>query len=1090
MRISLFCLALFLPVYSIAQHEAPKWNVNNPPGSFTETVFTAEEGTWMNLDVSPDGKEIVFDLLGDIFIMPVTGGQAKALRTGFAFEVQPRFSPDGKQVSFTSDAGGGDNIWVMDKDGQNARQVTKEDFRLLNNAVWSPDGNYLVARKHFTSGRSLGAGELWMYHTSGGEGVQLTKRKNDQQDLGEPSWSPDGRYIYFSEDMYPGGYFQYNKDPNSQIYVIKKYDTHSGDIETVTGGSGGAIRPQVSRDGKTLAFVRRIREQSVLFLRNLQTGEEWPVYDALSKDQQEAWAIFGVYTNFNWLPGDQEIIIWAGGKIRKVNVETLSVSEIPFKAESRHKILDAIRFEQNAAPDTFDVKVIRHAVTSPDEKTLVFNAAGFLWRKSLPDGKPERMTKGTDFEFEPSFSPDGKKIVYVTWNDEQTGAIMTLPVTAKGATPVKITTEKGIYRTPKFSSDGSKLVYVKESGNDHQGFAYCVDPGIYIIPAKGGKAERILKSGSFPSFSNDGKKLFFMGSDGDKRALKSIDLHTREEQVHFTGKNVTYMATSPDENWVAFNEYYKVYVAAFAPSGKPVEVTAGMKAMPVAQTTKDGGMNIQWSNDSKRIFWTAGDEYFVNDLKNRFKFLDGAPDSLPLPDSTGLKIGLKLAHDKPEGMIALTGARIITMNNTRSVIENGTILVEKNRIKAIGKTGEVAIPEGTYKLDVTGKTIIPGLIDVHAHLGTFRQGLSPQKQWSYFANLAYGITTTHDPSSNSEMVFSQSEMVKAGHMIGPRVYSTGWILYGAEGDYRTIINKREDAWSAIKRTQAYGAFSVKSYNQPRRDQRQMVIDAARNIGIHVYPEGGSFFFHNLSMILDGHTGIEHNLPIAPLYSDVINLFKASKTAITPTLIVSYGSVSGEYFWYQKSNIWENEKLLRFTPRFIIDSRARHRTMIPDAEYDNGHILTSRSLKRLADSGVRVNMGSHGQIQGIGAHWEMWMLAQGGMTPMQVLEASTVNGAHYIGMEKDLGSIEAGKLADLVVLEKNPLEDISNTETVQFTMANGRLYDTSTMNEIGNRKMTRGKFYWELMKTGSSFPWHMSTHGEAVTVPTSGCCSKH
>ncbi len=205
-----------------------KWDVNNPEGNYKEVNFTTSEGTWMNVDVSPDGKEIIFDLLGDIYTMPAAGGNATVLRGGHAFEVQPRFSPDGKKILFTSDAGGGDNIWVMNRDGSKATQVTKESFRLLNNAAWSPDGEYIVARKHFTSTRSLGAGEMWLYHISGGGGLQLTVRKNDQQDVNEPVFSPDGKYVYYSEDMYPGGFFQYNKDPNNQVFVIKRFDREKG----------------------------------------------------------------------------------------------------------------------------------------------------------------------------------------------------------------------------------------------------------------------------------------------------------------------------------------------------------------------------------------------------------------------------------------------------------------------------------------------------------------------------------------------------------------------------------------------------------------------------------------------------------------------------------------------------------------------------------------------------------------------------------------------------------------------------------------------------------------------------------------------
>ncbi|HRW75359.1 MAG TPA: amidohydrolase family protein, partial [Saprospiraceae bacterium] len=356
-----------------------------------------------------------------------------------------------------------------------------------------------------------------------------------------------------------------------------------------------------------------------------------------------------------------------------------------------------------------------------------------------------------------------------------------------------------------------------------------------------------------------------------------------------------------------------------------------------------------------------------------------------------------------------------------------------------------------------------------------RYGLSPQKQWEYYANLAYGVTTAHDPSSNSEMIFSQSEMIKTGQMVGPRLFSTGTILYGADGDFKAVVNSLDDARSAIRRTKAYGAFSVKSYNQPRRNQRQMVIQAARELGIEVVPEGGSFFYHNMTQVVDGHTGVEHNIPVAPLYEDVLRLWASTQAHNTPTLIVNYGSVNGEYYWYQKTNVWEKTRLLSFTPRPVVDSRARHRTMIPDEEYENGHILTSKSLKKLTDAGVKINLGAHGQLQGLGAHWELWMLAQGGMTNMEALQAATINGAEYLGMDHQIGSITAGKLADLIVIDGNPLANLQDSEKVQYTMVNGRLYDSATMNEIGNREKARTKFFFGLPGGSNSYPYFSETH---------------
>lgn len=1071
----IFCLILFLPVLLPAQEKAPKWDVNNPMGPYQEYTFTLKEGTWMNLDVSPDGKTIAFDLLGDIYTMPITGGKATCIRQGLAWEVQPRFSPDGKKLLFTSDAGGGDNIWVMDADGSDAKQVTKEDFRLLNNPCWMPDGEYFVARKHFTSGRSLGAGEMWLYHISGGSGIQLTKRKNDQQDVNEPSVSPDGRYLYFSEDMYPGGYFQYNKDPNNQIYVIRRYAMQEGTLETLIGGPGGAVRPQVSHDGSKLAFVRRVRTKSVLYIYDIPSGQMTPVFDGLSKDQQEAWAVFGVYTGFAWMPGDKAIVIWGQGKLWKVDVETQKAAQIPFEAEAKHRIADALHFENPVFTEQFTARVIRHAVTSPDGKTLVFNAAGHIWKKALPDGKPQRLTQETHFEFEPAFSPDGKFLAYVTWADVEMGAIRKLDLATGKSTA--LTTEKGIYRTPSFSPDGKQIVYQKEDGNIHQGFAYCQKPGIYTVPSNGGASSFVCANGECPVFSADGKRIFFQEGGflfgSINKSYNSVKPDGSDKKKHFEGQYAQRFSLSPDNKWVAWSELYKVYIAPMPMTGQPVAISSSTKAVPVAQVARDAGINLHWSADSKKLFWTLGDEYFSEELTDRFLFLEGSRDSIPPLDTIGLKVGLMLPMDQPKGTIAFTNARIITMEND-AVIENGAVVVEGNKIKSVGSMAEVRIPSGAKVIDCTGKTIMPGLIDVHGHLGNFRYGISPQKQWEYYANLAYGVTTAHDPSSNSEMIFAHSEMIKAGEMVGPRLYSTGTILYGADGDFKAVINSLEDARSALRRTKAYGAFSVKSYNQPRREQRQQVIQAARELGMLVVPEGGSFFYHNLSMVADGHTGVEHNIPVAPLYDDVIQFWSRSKTHNTPTLIVNYGGLNGEYFFYQESDIWTKERLMTFTPRGVVDSRARHRTMAPLEEYENGHFLVAESCKKLQDAGVPINLGAHGQLQGLGAHWELWMFTQGGMSNMEALRSATMNGAVYLGMDKEIGSIKEGKLADLIVLDKNPLEDIRNSEFVRYTMANGRLFDAATMNEMGNYDRKRTPFFFEMPGSSDLLPYDSET----------------
>ena len=1047
---------------------AQSWNVENPPGPSKKVAITTDEGTWMNLDVSPDGKTIAFDLLGDIYSIPVTGGKATLLAGGKAWEIQPRFSPDGKLISYTSDKEGGDNIWIMNSDGSNKHSITHENFRLLNNASWTPDGQFLVARKHFTGTRSLGAGEMWLYHKTGGDGIQLTKRKNDQQDTGEPIVSPDGKFVYWSEDVTPGPEFEYNKDPYKGIYAIKRLNRQTGEIETVTGGAGGACRPQISPDGRLMAFVKRVRLKSVLYIHNLSTGEEWPVYDDLSHDQQETWAIFGVYPNFGWTPDSNNLIFYAKGKIWNLDINTLNPTQIPFEVTSQQTITDALHFPQKVFQDEFTVKMIRQLTTSPDGKMVAFNAAGYIYIKMLPDGKPERITATNDFEYEPAFSPDGKSLVYVDWTDELKGSVNKIDLLSCEVT--RLTPEKGFYYSPKFSNKGDKIVYRKGEGNETSGFSFGKNPGIYTVPVNGGVPKMIINNGIYPQFSTDDAKIYYQSTEGDKKAFKMMDTTGANQQTLYTSTYTTQFNPSPDGKWMAFTELYNCYITPMVSTGSAQDLSAANKAIPLNKLTRDAGTYLHWSKDSQKLMWTLGPKYFVRDIRNAFPFADGSTDKTPAIDTVGIDIGLKLKTDVPDGKIAFKNARIITMKGDE-VIDNGTIVIDQNKITAIGKTTDVPIPADAKVYDLSGKTIMPGIVDVHAHLHTSPDGISPQQDWNYYANLAYGVTTSHDPSSNTEMVFSQSEMLKAGNMVGPRVYSTGTILYGADGDFKAVINSLDDARSNLRRLKAVGAFSVKSYNQPRREQRQQIIEAARELQMEVVPEGGSTFETNMNMILDGHTGIEHNIPVWPVYKDVKSLWNDSKSGYTPTLIVSYGTQFGENYWYDRTEVWKNEHLLNFTPQSIIDARSRRRTT---SEYgDYGHIEISKYVKQIADGGTKVNLGSHGQIQGLGAHWELWMLAQGGMTPMQAIRCATINGASYLGMDKEIGSLEIGKLADLIILNDNPLDDIRNSEKIKYVMVNGRLYDADSMNEIGNREKPRMRFWWQ------------QTRGEMTSLPIGG-----
>jgi len=1034
--------------------EAPDWDVMNPPGPSRDVTIDVTRGTWMSLDVSPDGREIVFDLLGDLYVMPITGGEARPIASGVQWDMQPRYSPDGRHIAFTSDRGGGDNIWIIDRDGSNPRQVTDESFRLLSQPDWTPDGEFIVARKHFTSSRSLGAGEMWLYHRSGGGGVQLTERRTQQKDTGEPAFSPDGRYLYFSDDVTPGGVFEYSKDPNGEIYATQRLDRETGEIERYITGPGGSIRPTPSPDGRSIAFIRRVRYQSVLYVMDIESGRERPIYDGLDRDLQETWAIHGVYPGISWTPDNRSIVFWAGGEIRRVDVASGEVSTIPFHVADTRRVQEAVRFPVEVAPEQFDVRMLRWAETSPDGSKVVFEALGHLWIRDLPTGAARRLTRQNDhFELYPSWSRDGRSIVYTTWDDEALGSIRV--VSASGGEGRVITDRPGHYLEPTFSPDGRTIAYRTASDGYLRTALWSREPGIYVIPARGGAPRFVTDEGVTPQWGAEGDRIFFTGRDGSNRAFKSVDLDGHDERVHLVSEHAAEFALSPDERWIAWTERFNAHVAPFVRTGRPITVSAGGGALPQTRVTRDAGEWLHWSGDSSRLHWSLGRELFSRPLNETFSFVEGAPETLPEAAEHGIDIGFSHPTAAPRGRIALTGARLITMRDDE-VIENGVVVLNGNRIEAVGPAGAVEVPGDATVIDATGNTIMPGLIDTHWHGAMGSDEIIPEQSWVNYASLVFGVTTIHDPSNDSSEIFAHSELARAGRVVAPRIFSTGTILYGASTPFTAQVDSLDDALSNLRRMQAVGAWSVKSYNQPRRDQRQQILAAARQLGMMVVPEGGSLYQHNMSMIVDGHTTIEHSIPLARLYDDVRQLWTQTEVAYNPTLVVAYGGNWGENYWYQATPVWDDPRLSTFVPRRILDARARRPVQVPEEELN--HISVAREAAELSELGVNVQIGAHGQREGLAAHWELWMLEQGGMSPLEVLRAGTLNGARALGMDRDLGSLEPGKLADLIVLEANPLENIRNSTSIRYTIANGRVYDQN-MDEVV-RDNPRAPFWFE------------------------------
>lgn len=1041
---------------------ATDWDITNTGQPYTEAAFTLSEGTWMSLSISPDGQTLMFDLLGDIYALPAGGGEARLIHGGPAMQRSPRFSADGRTLLYLSDASGSDNVWISAVDGSDARQLTYETVDVLTGPAWGPDGTIAAAKVDATVAR-LHNSEIRLFDMAGGSGRVLIETPDTGENVHEASFSPDGRYVYYTEKVTPPSASRVYIDSNHMNYAVKRRDLHTGETEELAKGFGGATTPALSRDGRQLAFVRRVMAKTVLFVYDLKTGEQRPVYDGLDRDDQADFIGQGLYyPHYDWFPDNRHIAIWAGGKLKRVDTLTGTVSDIPFTAHVQHKLTTPARVSNDLAPETVQARVLRQLTVSPDGRSVVFQALGSLWRQG-PTGKPERLAAGESPQFEPAFSPDGRQVAFVEWNDER-GAALKI---ASGNTVRTVFDSSGVIREPAFSPDGKHLVYKIDEG-DHCLGGHSIQQGIYIIPATGGQPRFVTEAAERPVFSADGQRLFFLRDtyEGDDRIIRlhSVDLNGHDLRTHAKTPNAdtSELRLSPDGKWLAFRDRQQYYVLPFSTLGVPVTVSAASSG--TRRLSRDGGYGLVWAADSQSLTWALG------------------PD-IERASVTGealatQRIDLQMPADRPEGALAFTGARIITMRGDE-IIENGTLVVENNRISAVGPAATVSVPVHAKQIDVTGKTIMPGLVDMHGHVDVCyysSAGLTAQKQPARYANLAYGVTTNYDPYSSELPTYALSEMTKAGLMVGPRAIDSGMVAYGRTGKSDTVylpVNDIEDARSFLRRKSALGGLTVKSYRQPMRAQRQMLVKAGREAGVLIDVEGESHLYNNITMIQDGHFNVQHNLPIATYYDDLVQLWARSGVSHTPVLMAMFGEMMGENYFYQTTETWKDPKAQTFiqvttsgysplatpygAPPYVRNMTTAH---VADELWDIGFRSVARSMKRLDEAGVNVTAGSHGQIAGFGMHGEMWLLSEGGMSPHRVLRTATLNGAKALGVDQQIGSLEAGKLADFIVLDNDPLADIRNTNSVRFTIINGRLYDAYTMNEIGNYDRPRGKFFWE------------------------------
>jgi imidazolonepropionase-like amidohydrolase/Tol biopolymer transport system component len=1038
--------------------------------------WTEHEGTWVSLDISPDGKTIVFELLGDLYTMPITGGGATCIVGGLPFDSQPVYSPSGAEIAFVSDRDGNENLWTANADGSNPRQISAmEENSVFVSPEWSRDGKSIYISRYKPD---MNAYELWRYAADGTsqtpiEQVTHAKRTPDtpKEERGNAlgaALSPDGHSLYYEAKTGLG----FDDDIDLPLWHIVRRDLKTGEERTVITAPGSAFRPRLTPDGKHIIYAERRDGKTGLRIRNLDTDDDRLLAYPIQRDDQEGLSARDLIPRYAITPDSRSLITNYGGKLERIDLDTGAAIEIPFTAHIALPLGPYMRPELKQETGPVRARLIQHPSLSPDGKRIVFSTLAGVYVADSATGEAKLLTHDQP-SFEPAWSPDGQWIVYVTWSPETGGEIWRTRSGGTG-TPDKLTAHSDYYAFPAFAPDGKSIFALRCNEYDQLHKLADFPPYqadlIQIALDEKSRHPRVITSGLMRSgaqFTAEQDVVYLNLVDG----LYRVPLNSGKPKriLHVTGPtwyfvdgtaNADGIKVSPDGHWaLALNsqQLYLIQIPAAQTKGD-FSVELAKPSPDEARITSVGADFFDWADNGKTITWALGATFFRAPLAGIKigSFESPAGQDVERTGIDHLAIKVELPRDTPRGTLVLRNATAITMRHDAisEVIPNADVVIVNDRIAAIGSRGTVTIPPGAEVRDLTGRYIIPGFIDVHLHWGSIRRNILDTESWVFRAALAYGITSTLDPSSLSIDTFAYQDMIDAGLMIGSRIYTTGPALFSFNN-----INTPEQALNNIRRNpDFYRTHNLKEYRTGNRLQRELVVQASHSLDMLTTTEGAMDMKLDMTQIQDGFSGNEHAYSAVPIADDIVQLFARTGVSYTPTLQISNGGMFGQTWFFTHSSPFHDEKLRHFVPAEAIAHKMERMHVGQDTEYS--FPLVAEGAARIQRAGGLVAVGSHGELPGLGYHFELQSFAMGGMTPMEILRAATIDSAKTIGRDSELGSLEPGKYADLIILTRDPRQDIRNTLSIESVMKNGRLYDGATLNEQWPRQKSEPAMWFQ------------------------------